>query len=174
MADVFQVKAIKPKKLKIPAVRQELEAALDGEGRASARELEKTTMGWRGRKPRFDYIYEVSGNDASLLVGPTGDQHAVNKWRWLDEGTRPHIIRARRAPFLRYRLGYIAGSRPGTLRTKRGYHTGGPGLWRMSRAVRHPGTEARGWSALVQRRRKPKFIKAMNDALRRGMRKAAR
>jgi len=172
MGEVLQVKAIRPKKLRVAEVRKELLAAAEEEGKISAKELEKTVRNFRGAKPRFDTLIDVGASEVVVLVGPTGDAKAVQKWTWLDEGTEPHIIRARRAPYLRFRIGYNSGTRPGTLRTRRAYYVGNS--WRMARAVRHPGTQALGWSKLVQDRRKPKYIAAMNKALRRGMEKASR
>jgi len=172
MADVFQVKAIKPRKLDVFEVRWELLNAMGKEGKASVKELEKTARNFRGRKPRFWYDVVLTSDEAAVIVEPKGDADAVKKWTMLDEGTPAHIIRARRAPCLRFRIGYNSGTRPGTLRTRRAYYVGNS--WRRARAVRHPGTQPRGWSKLVQDRRKPKYITAMNKALRRGMEKASR
>jgi hypothetical protein len=46
MAEVFQVKGIKPKKLNVKAFAKEIQAALEDEGDIAKREYEKTTTTW--------------------------------------------------------------------------------------------------------------------------------
>lgn len=167
---VFEIKAIKPAKLRVGRVRLELLNELRAEGRDVKKELEKTTRNWKGAKPAFEILISLAGNDATLLVGPAGNTKGVQKWTWLDEGTRPHVIRARRAPYLRYRLGYNASTRPGTLTSRGSYYVGKH--YRRSKVVHHPGTKPRGWVALIQKRRRRKFTKRMLAAVKRGMEKA--
>jgi hypothetical protein len=162
-------KPIRPERLKVDAVRMELLNNMRKEGTAAKQELEKTVGGWKGEKPKFEVLIGLTRDDTTVVVGPTGSDEAVNKWNWLNEGTKPHPIRAKRAKYLKYRLGYNAGTRPGTLQSRGGYYVGS--WWRRSRSVIHPGIEARGWTELVTQRRMPKFIKSTNEALRRGMKK---
>jgi hypothetical protein len=163
-------KPIRPARLKVDAVRLELLNNDRREGKAAAKALEETVMGWKGRKPKFEVLIGLTRNDTTVVVGPTGSKETVEKWNRLDEGTRgPYPIRARRAPYLRFRIGYNAGSRPGTLRTRRSYYIGNH--WRRARKVTHPGIKPRGWTDIVTKRRMPKFIKSTNKALRTGMAK---
>ena len=172
MGVVFEVKAIRPRKLRENKVRLEILNALRAEGRVVEKELEKTVRNFRGARPGFESLIGLTTKEATVLTGPTGTVKAVQKWKWLDEGTRPHVIRAKRAPLLRYRLGYNRGTRPGTLTTRGSYYVGAS--WRSARLVHHPGTKPVGWSPLVQKRRKKPFIKRMNTAVRVGMAKAYR
>lgn len=167
---VFECKAIKPSKLKVGRVRLELLNELRAEGRDVKKELERTTRNWKGVKPTFEALISLMGGGATLLVGPVGPTKGVQKWTWLEEGTRPHVIRAKRAPFLRYRLGYNPSTRPGTLTSRGSYYVGRH--FRRSKVVHHPGTQARGWAPLIQKRRKRKFTKRMLAATKRGMEKA--
>ena len=165
----IQVKAIKPRKLAVDKVRLELLNELRAEGRDEVRILQPTTDNWRGEKPTFEAVIGLSSTEATLIVGPVGSEKAVQKWVWLDEGTRPHPIVARRAPRLKFRTGYSASTSPGSFRS-RGATVSGP--WRSPVAVQHPGTAPRGWSEMLQKQRKRPYRDRMLAAVRRGMEKA--
>jgi len=160
--------AIGPKRLNVDAVRLELLNNTRKEGTAAKKELEKTVMNW-DEKPKFEALVGLTHNDVTLIVGPSSPTKLVERWNWINEGTDPYTIRAKRAPYLNFRIGYNSGSRPDTLDTRRGYYIGN--YWRRKRSVRHPGIKARGWTGIVTKRQMPKFIKSTNKALRDGMAK---
>jgi len=166
---VMSVKPIRPKRLRVDAVRLEILNALRAEGREQVDILRQTVQGWQGETPSFEALIGLGGGDATLIVGPTGSEKAVQKWQWLDEGTRPHPITARRAPLLKFRTLYAPSTTVGEF-TSRGSMKYGP--WAARLSVQHPGTQARGWSSKLQQMRKQRFVDAMNDALRRGMDRA--
>lgn len=166
---VFQVKAIKPAKMNIPQVKQEILKELKAQGKLVEKEYQKTTRSWSGAKPKFESIVDVSGNPA-VLTGPTGSALAVNKFVWLDFGTRAHTITARRARRLRFRAGgFKAKTKPGVIGSSRGSPASGPVVYK--RSVRHPGTTARRFSETIQKRRKQPFIDAIIKAKNRGLEK---
>jgi len=167
--DVFLVKGIKPNKLNVDSVRLELLNELRAEGKDDKKLLERTVRNFRGKKPRFEVQIGLSGNDASVLVGPVGDTDAVEKWNRLNEGTGPRTIRARRAPYLVYRLGYNRGTRPNSLETRRSYYIGN--TWRKSRSVRQRGIEATNWTGVVTKMRQKPYTRRMIGALNRGLEK---
>jgi hypothetical protein len=70
-------------------------------------------------------------------------------FRYVDEGTRPHIIEPRGEGYpLRFREGYAAKTSPGVL----GSRPGGPsGAYVHAWRVRHPGTRARRFSQMIGR-----------------------
>lgn len=170
MSTVFVFKAIKPKKLKVDAIRLEILNALRAEGRDQKKELKKTVTGWRGEKPDFESLIglERPPGGASVLTGPTGSTKAVNKWVWTDQGTKPHIIRARRVPRLRFQTGYVPSTTPGKFTSRRSRRFG-PVV--RPRAVRHPGTKARNWTTILQKRRRRPFTKRMIRAMQKGSKK---
>lgn len=159
-------KAIKPKKLNVAKVRQNLLNALRKEGNIIAKELRKTTATWKGEKPKFEVLIGVERPPGSVtvLVGPTGTDLAVNKWVWLDEGTRKNYpIEAKRAPRLIFQSGYSPATKPGFFGS---FPSGSFGPIVSKKKVIHPGIEARGWSVLIVKRRRKRFTQAMIKAAR--------
>ncbi len=156
MPEVFSVKRIKPKKLKVDAFRLELLNALRAEGREVKKQYKKTTQTWK-RKPEFEILIGLTGKDASVLVG-TDDKI----FRYVDEGTRPHIIRPVRAKRLRFKSGYRAKTRPGKIGSQSG---GAFGDTVYAQMVRHPGSKARGFSPTIQKRRRKPFTRRMVKAM---------
>lgn len=167
MTLAFSVKGINPKKLDVTAIRTELINELKKEGKLQVSILDRTTRNWKREKPTFKYIVDISGSSVDLLVGPSGNKKGAQKWEWLDEGTEPHLISAKRAPHLRFRLGYNAATRPQWLNSRGHYYIGN--WWRTASVVRHPGIQAREWSMTLQKQRKVPFRNAMLAALRRGI-----
>lgn len=148
------VKVIKPRKLQVDKVRQNILKTLQAEGRGIAREFDKTTATWQGERPKFEVLIGLTGNDATVVVGPSGSDKAVNKWVWLDKGTKPHLIRARNKPRLVFKAGYSPKTKVGAFTSFPG---GSYGPTVATFQVQHPGTEARGWSKLIVKQRQKRF-----------------
>lgn len=168
MGVTISMKAIKAKKLSVDAIRLEILNALRREGTQHRRILARTVTTWRN-KPKFESLIGLTRKDMTVLTGPTGSEKAVQLWEYSDLGTRAHVIRARRAPALRFRW-------PSTAKTSVGKFKSGPGRrgrnWARKLFVRHPGTKARGWSKLLTKRRKKPFTKAMLAAVKKGASKS--
>lgn len=164
MGTAISIKAIKPARLKVDGFRLALLNALRAEGVEHRRTLSQTTASWTGEKPKFESLISLAGGDATVVTGPTGSTEGAQKWQWLDEGTHPHVIRARRARTLRFRQGgFRAKTSVGKFESGAGRAASGP--WRFPRSVRHPGTKARGWSALLTKRRRDPFRERIFDAM---------
>jgi len=156
-------KGIKPQRLKVDAITEELMFALQEEGREHIKQLKRTVATWR-KKPEFEYLLDIDPSEAVVISGPVGD--LAQKWEWLDRGVRPHIIAARRKPRLAFKTrSFRAKTKPGRISAFRGRAARPP--WAFPKKVRHPGIEARRWSELLSKRRKRPFqrriIKAMQD-----------
>jgi len=96
------------------------------EGTVHKKELRKTVATWDGAKPKFESLVSLAKGDATVVTGPTGSDEAVNKWEWLDLGTRPHIIAARRKPTLAFQTGgFRAKTTPGRFQSRRGSKASG-------------------------------------------------
>ena len=166
MADLLQIKGIKPKKMNIAGVRLALLNALRAEGRISAKEFQKLVEGWKGDKPSFESIISLQGGNAAVLTGPTGNQKGIDKFRWLNDGTS--VRWAVMSP------DWKSKTKPGVLRS-------GGGRGRVIIAGRRamsrrnirprPGIRARNWTATLQKRRKTRFTQRMIRAVREGAQK---
>jgi hypothetical protein len=160
------VKAITPRKLDVAGVRSNVIRALETEGREQARLLQGTVSYWSSNPPQFVYDVEMGYADVTLRVYPK-EGSAATIWGYINSGTPAHIIQARNAPYLKFRTGYVAGSRPGTWTVAAGYYTGG---WRRKLKVRHPGIKARNWTKLLEEDRRAQFYGKLMDAVLDGMR----
>lgn len=161
------LKGIKSPTLQVDKIRLELLNALHKEGRAAVKEHEKTVKTWRGEKPTFVSQVSLAGGNATLLVGPTGDEKGVAKWSWLNEGTK-------------IRWAVMSGDWQSKT-TPRSFGSG-PGAGRvviygkaamLKRGIGpRPGIEAREWTTEIQKRRKREFQRLMVEAIQRGREKA--
>ena len=163
MAVNIKFKPIIPPKINPEAYKLEVLKALDREIQIDKRMLEKTTTTWKKPRPVFKTKSKV-GNDAEARVWTEDD-----RWNWTDQGTDPHYIVARNSPYLKFATGGKPKTRVRTLgsgRGKRGKN------WVQKKVVRHPGTKAREWSQEVIKRRRAYFLRDMEKANARGVRKA--
>lgn len=151
---------IRPKVL--PVLASKVEAAIKAASQRAAAELvadhEKTVSTWE-TKPRF--TVKVSAREIEVR---TDDEI----WAYVDRGTKPHVIRPKRpGGMLRFRSGYAAKTRPGSIISGPG-GASGPVVW--AKEVQHPGTKARGFSRRLQAKWKEKYPrdmqKAINEAVR--------
>lgn len=155
------VKTIKPQKLDIAGVAQRLEKVLQSEGEAIAKEYRKTVATW-ANKPKFETLTDTSGGDLIILVGPTGNADAIKHFEWTDQGTKPHIIRAKNAPRLAFRTGFTAKTRAKVIGSGPG---GTSGALTRPQVVNHPGTEAREFTqTIMSATRRKRITKRLIDA----------
>jgi hypothetical protein len=94
----------------------------------------RTVKTWR-RKPRFSAQTKFKNSEVVINAG-TDDK----VWNIINRGARPHIIRAKNAPRLRFQTGYTAKTKVRDLHTGPG---GAFGPIRFAMAVNHPGIKAR-------------------------------
>ena len=161
------MKAIKPKRLKVDAIRLEILNALRKEGTEHKKILRKTVETWHGEKPKFETLIGLSGSDATAITGPVGSDKAVNKWHWLNGGTK---------------IRWALMSRDWRSKTTPHKYQSGRGSGRVliagrramqARGIRpRPGIKARGWSEDLTKQRKRPFTRAMIKAMQRGAAKA--
>ena len=118
----------------ISGARKEIE-------RETMRRYRRTSSTW-GHKPEFRALVEESEKGFDMLVG-TDDP----AWNWTDQGTKPHIIRPRQAKALRFLSRFTPKTTPGSLAAGKG-GAGGDVVIRL--IVRHPGTKARRFTAIIQ------------------------
>ncbi len=157
-------KSIKPKKLKVKQARLNLLNELRKEGHTVKKEFEKTTKTWQGEKPKFEVLIGLTGKDATAIIGPTGSDKAVDKWVWLDQGTRAHIIKPKNKPRLIFQPGFKAKTKVNVIGSSGGGSFGPFRRLKAGQNVRHPGIKPRNWTKIVVKQRSPKFAEAMSEA----------
>jgi hypothetical protein len=166
MSVVVSLKPIKPKPLRVDAIRLELLNELRKEGTVQRKELKKTTETWRGEKPEFESLIGLerkAGGSAMVVTGPTGSKKAVSKWEWLNSGTR---------------IRWAVMSRDWRSKTRPRRFSSRPGRGRVVIAGRRamtmrnirprPGIKAREWTVLLSKKRKRPFSRRMGNAMKRG------
>lgn len=130
------------------------------EAKFAQTEFNKTTSSWTGDKPTFK-IEVKEGIDLTVNVFASGNQEGVQKWVWLNYGTKPHTIRAKNVPNLVFQTNFKAKTKVKTFSSGAG---GSSPPWRATPQVNHPGTEARDWTGEIVKiinKRLPKNIRAV-------------
>ena len=151
------IKPIYAKPFNIKGLKTNLRKTLRAEGKIDKRMLQETTATWRGSKPRFKVIERVTSEELSVEVVPSGA--GAQKWNWLEEGTKAHIIRPRnRSGRLYFRTGGRPKTSVGKLKSGRG--RAGKNLV-VAKQVRHPGTKARLWRQVVWRKRNRPLLRKL-------------
>lgn len=135
-------------------VQRAIDTAIGIVAITALQDFQGLVRGWE-HKPEF----RIEKRENGAAVGTDDDI-----FRYVDEGTRPHTIRARRAKVLRFMAGARAKTTPGSLRSG----SGGGGEATFRRSVQHPGSKARGFSKLVAQRAQER----LPDEMRRQLEKA--
>lgn len=158
------VKAIIPEKFDEKAMMAVLEAEFEKYAPYLLSEFKKTTAHWKGEKPVFKAVMTPhKGRNIRLEIRVLGPQKGRDKWRWLNEGTKPHTIRPKGKGYpLRFQAGYQAGSKPGQTFTTSGRKSG---EMVAAMEVHHPGTAAREWSELIEKMHQRPFERWMQAAM---------
>lgn len=126
--------------------------ALERAGQELKQDFEKTTRTWS-----TNVRFEVRVHSRGVTVTT---RNAI--WRYVDAGTRPHIIRPRRARILAFRAGYTPKTRVGSIIAGAGGPTG-PRV--VARQVQHPGTKARGFSRRLRAKWKTRWPEMVKRAI---------
>lgn len=149
-------KQIKPTRLREQAMRLALLNEMNAVAREMKKDFEKTTETWE-HKPKFESLVSQAKGQLTVLAGSDDPIY-----RYVSEGTRPHLIFPRRAKALHFFGTYTAKTVPGVL----GSRSGGPGGDEVfSKYVAHPGTEPRHFDQIVERIWRKKFKDRMESAM---------
>ena len=106
-------------------------------------DFERVTATW-AHKPEIIETVSVRGTSAEAMVG-TDDKI----FGYVDQGTKPHIIRPRKAKALAFWSGFHPKTTPGSLQSGGG---GSFGERIFAKWVRHPGIKARHFTKKIQQR----------------------
>ena len=154
-----------------PEVRRVLESALDNVVKPHfIKAFDTITSNWE-HKPEFNGRKFITPDAVKVNIFPTGKNKEI--YGYVTKGTRPHTIRAKKAPVLAFVWGgpgsYAAKTGPGgSWYNGPGFVVGGRETFRKE--VRHPGSKPRNLEALVAKREKPWYNKTMEAAWKRAIR----
>lgn len=160
---IVKLKVLKPQTLKQKEMRLELLNGLRKVARAVKKDYEATTATWT--KPiEFEMIIALGKTKAEFLVGTDNEIYG-----YIDEGTKPHIIRPKKAKMLRFMAGSQPKTTPGILKSG----SGAAGSTEVfSRGVMHPGTNARRFSEVINKKHKKAFKDEMHKSMARAREKS--
>jgi hypothetical protein len=132
-----------------------VQTVLAQEAKAVKREYEITVKTWK-RKPVFTITNKGGGRY---------DVKTDSKiYGYVDYGTRPHIIRPRRAKALRFfGVGFVSKTVPGKLYPRAG-RAASSGL-QFRQFVRHPGFPGRGFTEMIAKRSRARLKRELQKAL---------
>lgn len=165
---MVKLKAILPKMFRADDVIKTAQKETAKYGQYIKADLERLTAKWTGDKPEWVLIITISADGMILEVKPrSSDDEGSLKFLWIDRGTKAHDIYPVNADRLRFQTPYTAGSSPNSLFTIRA-STGDQVVY--ANHVRHPGTKARNWSALVAKNHEKPFTRWVNAAVSKALR----
>lgn len=155
MATVW--KTIKPSRLREDAMRLALLNGMRRMGTKIKQDFEKTVQTWKN-KPKFEVLVSLSGPGPTVVVD-TNDEI----YHYVSMGTRPHVIRPKRARALAFRGTYTAKTVPGVLEARAG---GASGDAVFSQEVHHPGTKPRNFQKMIGDKWQKQFKREMESVMR--------
>ena len=134
--------------------------------------FDKVTADWTN-KPDFKATKSITPSEMTVNVYPVGTNAKI--WKYVSEGTPPHIIQPKRARALSFKWNGPGSYKPRTT-TSVGYKGPGKatGKQRQFKLVHHPGNKARRFEKHIARWYYPRYRQVMKNAVARGLRKAQR
>lgn len=161
--------------------RQEIQAAMDTRIKpALTKSLDKVVADWK-HKPAFQGRLVMKDDSITVYVYPIGENKDI--FKFVDQGTEPHIIRAKNAPRLAFQMhapdgknpvagGYV----PKTLAKPARTVSGGGYVKKPTALVRpmevdHPGSEGRGFTKQIATDIEPYFKAEIDAAFKRAARR---
>ncbi len=161
----LKLAAITPKN--IPQAKEYLwaiEQAYRKTTNLTERDLKSTVKTWN-HKVEFEVVEDRSGGDYALTAG-TDDKI----YGYVNDGTKPHVIRPKKSRFLRFQGGYTAKTRVGIIGSRPG---GASGDSVTAQKVNHPGFPGRNFITVIGKRRQKTLEQETSQAIAKVARKQA-
>jgi hypothetical protein len=155
------MKSISPRRFNNEAFKQVIEAEVNRVADDIQKDFEATTATWK-HKPEFEKVVSFEPSPVEVMVSTDDPIYA-----YVDKGTREHYIFPVKAKALAFPSGYKAKTTPDVLGSQAG-GSFGPTVFSMG--VLHPGTEARNFDKMIQK----KWDKAFKTRMEKAMREAAK
>ena len=153
-----KMRAILPAKIKLGHVRLEALNAMRKMGTPIRRDFERTTATWE-HKPKFEQSVSLKAPGPTLTVWTENEIYG-----YVNDGTKPHIIRAKTSKGLAFKTGFYPKTFPGVVGSVPG---GSFPPWAHAQEVHHPGTEARKFDETIKKKWQPIFTTRMTAAIKR-------
>jgi len=153
---MVQMKVIIPAKLKLGPVRLEALNAMRKMGTQVRADFTRTTETWE-HKPDFEQSVSLKAPGPTLTVWTDNEIYG-----YVNDGTRPHIIRRKNAPMLAFKTGFYPKTFPGVIGSVKG---GSFAPWAFAKEVNHPGTEPRKFDKTIKDKWQPIFFTRMTAAI---------
>lgn len=158
-------KAFKPKRLNEDAFRLELLNAMRAVAVEVKKDFEATTETWQEEnKPKFDSLISLTGGGPSLVVDVASNGEI---YRYVNDGTKPHLIPKGGPGTLAFSEGYTAKTAPGVIGSRSGGSSGARIIRKTQ--IKHPGTEARNFDKAIAKKWEKPFKRAMEAALKKAV-----
>lgn len=155
----FGMRVIRPRKkplFDVRAITRAVEEQLDETAQAVREDFLTTVATWSGKggKPRFG----IKKSRANRVIYTESQKYA-----WVNEGTRPHVIAPKNKTVLVFQARYQAKTAVRTIASQAG---GGSGADIFTRKeVHHPGTEGRHFDEAIREKWEPRFPRDMQEAI---------
>ena len=159
-SSVINVRTIKPAKIRSQAMIDAIEAIADDVLNRMVDDFRATTETWE-HEVKFEYALSMK---PSVLISV----HTLDEiFEYVNEGTKPHTIRPKGKGYpLRFQWGGKGSYTPKTKPKVIGSRPGGPSGPEVRMAVvHHPGTKAREFDKVIQKKWTKPFKAAMQKAL---------
>lgn len=137
-------------------IKKSTKEALEKENKKTIRALKQATSKWK-TPAEFE---TVETDEGATIV--TEDQ----RYTWVDEGTKPHAIRPKKARFLRFRPGDAIRNEI----ARRQSMGAASDVAVYTKAVQHPGIRPRNITERVMLRREKEIINALESAVEKAIR----
>ncbi len=162
MADnsVIRFNAIIPRKFNAKAFEANLNDRLTDVGKLIYGDFRDTVQTWQ-KRVYFKTTRARTQGTLSIKVDTNSKVYFM-----VNEGTRPHIIRPRRAKWLKYRGKFTPKTTPRWIGSRPG---GKFGKFVRRKIVRHPGFAAREFDSAIADSRRADAVRILNEAMRRAV-----
>jgi hypothetical protein len=152
-------RAILPGQVSWGSARGYLRNGMQKVGQLLLKEHQDATSTW---DPKVDFelkVGKIGLQTTELTAEVTTDDE---RYLFVDQGTRPHVIRPRKAKVLAFPTSYTPKTRPGEIGSGHG-SKGGPTVY--AQEVHHPGTKPRKFSEGIAERSKDTVEGILQEAM---------
>jgi hypothetical protein len=175
LGSVKLIKKIGSPQQQMKLIQDQIKRELVPVAQAHVEERNKVTSDFE-HEIKFGYRINATDKQVTLTILLKNEGEAVSEgfsiedlWKSLDKtGTRPHVIRAKNTPRLRFQTNYQPHTRPIGRSGGLGRATGSIVF---ARQVNHPGYAPRKFSEVINKRLRRSFEQAIDRGIKLGARK---